>query len=78
MAAVVGVRCGPDALVGEGVLDRARRAADLLIEPVEEERALLRVGDPAEQQQPRGRQRQQAGDQPGPQRRHHARGWRSA
>ena len=60
------------------VLHRRDRGAELHVGAVEQERALLGVGDRGEQQQPDGRHREHGHDQPRAQRGHHVRGVRSA
>jgi hypothetical protein len=78
---VVGVAVVPgraaDLLV-ELTTDPDDRGAQLLVDSVVLERALLDVGDPADQQQSAGREGQDGHEQPRPQRGHHVRGWRSA
>jgi len=67
-----------EAAVVERPIEHARRGTRLLIDAVEEERALLRVGDTPQQQQAERREHEQTRDQTGPQRGHHDRGARSA
>jgi hypothetical protein len=58
--------------------DLADPVAQLLIDAVVQERPLLDVRHPAQQQQADGSERQHRRQQPRPQRGHHVRGWRSA
>ena len=58
--------------------EHERRVARLLVYALVGERALLRVGDPAGDQHPGGRQREQPGQQARAQGHHHVRGLRSA
>jgi hypothetical protein len=62
----------------ELAVDAHDRGAQLLVDTVVLERALLDVRDRAHEQQAARRQREDGREQPRPQRGHHVRGWRSA
>jgi hypothetical protein len=65
VVSVIGLaRLRSHALLAHHALDERQRAAHLIVEPAQLERALLDVRDAAEQQQPQGRQRQERGQQP--------------
>ena len=66
-------RSAPPAVVAAELLPHEeRRLASLFVDALEEERALLGVGDPAQQQQADRGEGEQADQQPGPQGDHHA------
>ena len=67
-----------DPALGERARDGAGAVARLLLGAVEQERALLRIGDAGERDQPDRRDGEHGGQQPRPQRAHHARGVRRA
>ena len=67
-----------DAAKGQRALDGRRAGARRLVGVVEQEGALLGVGDRGEQQQPDRGHREHGQDQPRAQRGHHVRGVRSA
>ena len=73
-----GSSCSPMPRCGERARDRAGALARLLVGAVEQERALLRVGDRREREQADRGDGEHGGQQPRAQRRHHARGVRSA
>jgi hypothetical protein len=78
---VVGVAVPAGAAAGlpvELVVDPDDRGAQLLVDAVVLEGALLDVGDGAGEQQAARREGQDGREQPRPQRGHHVRGWRSA
>ena len=58
--------------------DHAGRRPHLLVQALEQEGALLRVRDAAQQQHPQRGEAQDRGDEAGPERGHHVRGDRSA
>jgi hypothetical protein len=66
------------ALIPELVGHGGGRLAHLLVGAVGQERTLLGVGHRGEEHQSGSRQHHDGGDQPGTERAHHARGWRSA
>ena len=76
--AAVGFGVLADAALRQRALDRAGAGARLLVGALEQERALLGVGDRGEQQQPDGRHGEHGRDQPRAQGGHHVRGVRSA
>ena len=76
-AAAAGTRERPALVAVELVLQRAGGADELRVDAVEQEVALRRVGDRADEQHPGRGQHEHAGDQPPAQRGDHARGARS-